>query len=63
MTDQNYYPPKETMIRVYKREELEDFLTSSMSPFTEEQIQAELERRDNIERARTDGRHPDLNHS
>jgi hypothetical protein len=56
--------PRETVIRVYKKEELEQFLNSSMSPFTGEQIQAELNRRDEIERKRQDTlTYPDLSHS
>jgi len=52
------------LIRVYKREELEHYLTSSMSPFSTEQIEKELERRDDLMwKKNNDPRYPDLRHS
>lgn len=56
--------PRETVLRVYKRCELEGFLVGLVSPFTGEQVERELRRRDDLERCKGDTlRWPDLSHS
>jgi hypothetical protein len=57
-----------TLIRAYKREELEQRLdecsgSGKVRLFTPEEIQTELERRRDLERKQADPRYPELSHS
>ena len=52
---------KKYLIRTYFREDLETMLKSTYSPFTKQEIEAELKRRDEFVRAAQDtNRYPEL---
>lgn len=52
---------KRYLIRTYRREDLQLFLTSPFSPFTKQEIEDEIKRRDEFVRAAQDtNRYPEL---